>query len=74
MDLAASREIRGASAAGDHTRDLLEAGELSKSVAHKVGFKSDAAFRSACSDTELRRHYPIIPPFKPTEILAKRGY
>lgn len=31
----------------DHARELLEAGELSKSVAHKIGFKSDAAFRCA---------------------------
>lgn len=31
----------------DHARQLLEAGELSKSVAHKIGFKSDSAFRSA---------------------------
>jgi transcriptional regulator GlxA family with amidase domain len=31
----------------DHGRELLEAGELSKSVAHKIGFKSDAAFRCA---------------------------
>lgn len=31
----------------DHARGLLEAGELSKSVAHKIGFKSDAAFRTA---------------------------
>jgi len=31
----------------DHARQLLEAGELGKSVAHKVGFKSDSAFRTA---------------------------
>ncbi|MFT6094226.1 MAG: transcriptional regulator GlxA family with amidase domain [Pseudohongiellaceae bacterium] len=31
----------------DHGRELLEAGELSKSVAYKIGFKSDAAFRCA---------------------------
>ncbi|MFT5934956.1 MAG: transcriptional regulator GlxA family with amidase domain [Pseudohongiellaceae bacterium] len=31
----------------DHGRELLDAGELNESVAHKIGFKADAAFHCA---------------------------
>lgn len=43
----------------DHARHLIEAGELCKSVAAKVGFRSEAAFRTAFKDAYgvTPRHY-----------------
>ncbi len=46
----------------DHARQLIEAGELGKSVAHKIGFKSDSAFRSAFKLTYgvTPSHYAVM--------------